>query len=214
MHEWFFTLVGLCALQRLVELLYSARNQQRLRSLGFTRSDSTGSYFLMVLLHGSWFLALVMEPFVAPWKPALLLTILASIVFLCTQLLRWWTLFTLGVHWNVNVMAPGSDQVGANRTFIATGPYRYLRHPNYAAVILEFASLPLVGGCYLTCLLYSILNALILRTRIHCEESQLSNRPGYVETFRDIPRFIPRLGSCIRISRGKAIPALRQTENE
>ena len=82
-------------------------------------------------------------------------------------MLRWWCITTLGRQWNTRVVVvPGAARV-------AGGPYRFIPHPNYAAVVLEGAALPLVGGAWITALVFSMANAALLRTRIRVEDEAL-----------------------------------------
>lgn len=97
--------------------------------------------------------------------------------------LRVWTLGTLGKNWNVRVVRPAQ--------VIASGPYAFVRHPNYAIVIAELFFLPLVHAAWRTCLVVSVLNALVLWRRIPREEKLLMSLPGYAEAMAHKPRFIP-----------------------
>jgi len=76
---------------------------------------------------------------------------------------------------------------------VATGPYRYLRHPNYVAVALEMAALPLAGSAPISAALLSAANTLVLIPRVRGEEALLDAIPGYREQMGEKPRFIPRL---------------------
>jgi methyltransferase len=139
----------------------------------------------MVALHTGVLASAALEvvvlrrPFVAAvGVPALALVVLAN-------LLRWWVIATLGPHWNVRVM--GSLSIGV----VSTGPFRFVRHPNYVAVFVELAALPLVHGAWLTALVGSALHALILRRRIALEEKVLFADAGYRAVMGPKPRFIP-----------------------
>jgi methyltransferase len=74
---------------------------------------------------------------------------------------------------------------------VANGPYRYLRHPNYLAVILELASLPLIGGAYLTAAAATAANALALSRRIPLEERELMADRRYRRRMASRPRLVP-----------------------
>jgi len=87
------------------------------------------------------------------------------------QALRWWCIVTLGPRWNTRVIVvPGLAPVVA-------GPYRVLRHPNYLAVAVEGAALPLVHGCWITAVSFTVANALLLRVRIRVENEALASLP-------------------------------------
>ena len=105
--------------------------------------------------------------------------------------LRVWTLRTLGEAWSVRVL---SYPDGA-RPVVTSGPYRFIRHPNYLAVILELASLPLAGGAIVTAALASALDALVLSRRIPLEERELAADPAWRAAMLPRPRLVPRLGS-------------------
>src|SRR5260221_2458612 len=100
------------------------------------------------------------------------------------QALRWWAIASLGESWTVRVIVvPGAAPS-------RRGPYRFVRHPNYIAVILEMLFVPIIHGAYLTALLFSALNALVLRARIRDEERALG--PSWQRAFAQVPRFIPQ----------------------
>jgi methyltransferase len=101
--------------------------------------------------------------------------------------LRWWAISTLGDRWSTRVVfVPGEPPVTG-------GPYRWLRHPNYVAVILEFLALPLVHSAWLTAVVFSLANAVVLILRIRTEEASLSEHSDYSRAMGDRPRFHPGL---------------------
>ena len=103
------------------------------------------------------------------------------------QLLRYWAISTLGERWNTRIIfVPGA-------TPVTEGPYRFIRHPNYVAVILEFVFLPLIHGGYLTALVFSLGNAALLYVRIRAEEQALGAE--YQQAFAGRPRFLPKSAS-------------------
>jgi methyltransferase len=100
--------------------------------------------------------------------------------------LRYWAVATLGERWNTRVLVvPGEPAVTG-------GPYRYLRHPNYVAVALEMAALPLVHGAWLTALVWSAASAALLARRIPREEAGLARYADYRARLGDRARFLPR----------------------
>ena len=170
---------------RLLEMRVSRRHQRAMGARGIQMKRERVFGF-MVALHTSVLFAAAAEviflerPFVpAVGWPALALVVLAN-------LLRWWVIATLGPHWNVRVM--GSLSMGV----VSTGPFRYVRHPNYVAVFVELAALPLVHCAWLTALGASILHVFILRRRIALEEQVLLADPAYRAVMGPKPRFIPR----------------------
>lgn len=164
----FTILVAAVAGERLVELAVAQRNASWAFAHGGVESGR-GHYPAMVALHTGLLAACVAEafwsgrPFDARWGWAALAAVLAS------QALRWWCVTTLGPRWNTRIIVvPGLD-------LVARGPYRWLRHPNYVAVALEGAALPLVHSAWLTAAAFTVLNAvLLLRFRIPAEERALS----------------------------------------
>lgn len=152
------------ALQRLAELWLSRRNTRRLLAAGAVEIGA-GHYPLLVLLHGAWLASLwLLLPADAPivW-PALA-------GFLLLQLGRVWVLSHLGRFWTTRIISvPGAP-------LVASGPYRWCRHPNYVVVAGEIALLPLAFGAWRIALVFSLLNAALLAWRIRLEEGALSPR--------------------------------------
>lgn len=184
----YWTLVFLTAGQRLWELSFSRANRKKLESDGYQLREGKVNYAFMVALHLAWFIGLIAEPLFydsdySGWLPKLSL-----IIFLFAQILRFWTLKTLGRHWNTMVMSPSGPE---EQAFVSSGPYRFIRHPNYLVVILEILFLPLMSGAYFTAIAATFLNAVILYRRILLEERFLFSRPGYEDEMRRRARFVP-----------------------
>ena len=177
--------------QRLLELLRSRHNQATMRTEGFARVDSAWSYLFMVAVHATWFVAMLTEHWLIPSEMPNTVAWLALAVFWCAQMLRVWAIRSLGSQGNVQVMTPAGRE--SPRDVVADGPYRYVRHPNYLAVMLEFFTLPLVGGAPVTAVAWSFMNGVVLFFRIRDEESHLRQRPGYDTRFAQVPCLIPRL---------------------
>lgn len=108
---------------------------------------------------------------------------------LAALVVRLSVLGTLREAWNVRAIVPSDLDV------IDRGPYRFIRHPNYVALALEFFGLPLIGGAYLSAVALSTGNALLLWQRILEEEALLMAMPAYRARMGDKPRFVPRLFS-------------------
>lgn len=192
MKEVFYLLFAFSIIQRLTELWLSRRNVQYLMEVGFARRESINDLTQMVALHLCWFVAMIAESFLLPREIPRLLGIASLAVFLSAQALRSWTINSLGKHWNIGVLSPNSRPTN-ERLFIDDGPYRYVRHPNYTAVIMEFLALPIMGGAYITAVIFSIANWFILRRRMKIEEEFLFAREGYREIMGSKPRLIPFL---------------------
>jgi len=162
----YWVLLGVVVLERVLELVVSRRHARTLARRGAVEHGA-GHYPAMVLLHGSLLAGCALEPWLAgrAFLPALGLPMLALV--LAAQALRWWCVATLGVHWSTRVLVLG----GAPR--IAGGPYRWLRHPNYVAVIIEGIALPLVHSAWLTAATFTLLNAWLLTVRVRVEDRAL-----------------------------------------
>ncbi len=165
---WYLTLIAAVAVERLVELVVSKRNLAWSLARGGTEYGF-GHYPFMVVLHIGLLVACVLEPLLLdrPFIPALGWPMLAAV--LAAQALRWWCIGTLGPQWNTRVIViPGASRVVA-------GPYRWLPHPNYVAVVIEGFALPLVHTAWLTATAFTLLNALLLRTRLRVENAALAS---------------------------------------
>lgn len=101
--------------------------------------------------------------------------------------LRIWSIRSLGGSWNVRAVVPRDVRP------VEKGPYRFIRHPNYLAVILEFAAIPLIAGARLSAVVLSALNGVALYERIRAEEALLNQSAAYQEAFGRRARFIPRV---------------------
>ncbi len=162
----FVALVALVACQRLVEMRISTRNLRRAVARGGIESGA-GLFPWMAAMHGAFLVAGPMEVLALgrPWIPPLAAA-MASLLALA-QGLRYWTLSALGDRWMVRVVCVPGDPL------VTTGPYRWLRHPNYLAVVVEFVALPLIHTAWLTAAAFSVANAIVLRRRIAVEEAAL-----------------------------------------
>jgi methyltransferase len=164
MSALIYAILAAVALQRLAEVVYSAHNTRVLKEKGGVEAGAS-HYPVMVALHGAWLAAIF---FSLPHPPQF--HIAAFILFIVMQLLRLWVLKTLGPFWTTRIISvPGAP-------LVRTGPYRYLRHPNYLIVAVEIVMLPLAFGEWAVALVFSILNALMLAWRIRVEEAALAPR--------------------------------------
>jgi methyltransferase len=176
----YLALLGLIGVERIGELLLSRRNARRAFARGATEHGQR-HYRVMAAFHTLFLIACAVEgarrafPGTVGW--------IALVGALSAQALRYWAIATLGERWNVRVIVLPSAQP------VVTGPYRFLRHPNYVAVALELVCVPLVHGAWLTALAFSIGNALLMVVRIRVEEAALGSQ--YAAAFAATPRFIP-----------------------
>lgn len=166
---WYAILITAVVVERIAELVVSQRNAKWALSQGGVESGR-GHYPPMVALHTGLLAACLLEVFLGdrPFVPALGWPMLAMVI--AAQGLRWWCIATLGQRWNTRVLViPGL-------ALVAAGPYRWMRHPNYLAVVVEGIALPLVHSAWMTAVAFTVLNAvLLLRFRIPAEERALES---------------------------------------
>jgi methyltransferase len=156
-----YIIVGFLVVQRLAELGLSRRNHRKLLARGAVEVGQ-GHYPAMVALHAGWLLAL---PATIDPRTAVSLPLLA--VFVLLECGRVWVIATLGPRWTTRVVVlPGA-------ALIRSGPYRCVRHPNYAIVCAEMAVVPLMFGAWILAVTASVLNLLVLRTRLRVENTAL-----------------------------------------
>lgn len=163
----FTVLVAAVALERVGELAVSRRNTAWSRARG-AREHGLGHYPVMVGLHTGLLAGALAEAWLSgrAFVPVLGWPMLALV--LGSQALRWWCIATLGRQWNTRVfVVPGAQRVTG-------GPYRFLRHPNYVAVVVEGAALPLVHTAWITAVVFTALNAVLLAVRIRVENQALT----------------------------------------
>ena len=166
--NWYALLIGVVAMERLAEVVVAKRNQVWSQAHGGVEFGA-GHYPAMVALHmgllaGCLFEAIMLH---RPFIPALGWPMLA--IVLAAQALRWWCIATLDRQWNTRVIViPGAPRISG-------GPYRFVPHPNYVAVIAEGVALPLVHTAWITALVFSALNGWLLRTRVKVENAALAS---------------------------------------
>ena len=153
-------LLAYLTVQRLAELWWAKQNETRLIALGgieYGRSHLP----LMILFHAAWMAGLWLLAYDRPVEPVFLA------LFVVLQLARFWVLATLGRRWTIRIVVVPGERL------VARGPYRLLRHPNYAVVTGEIAVVPLALGLPVYALLFTILNAGMLAIRITAENAAL-----------------------------------------
>lgn len=163
----YVALVGLVALIRALELGVARKNLQWARRHGGVETGAE-HYPVMVLLHAAFLVGCIAEVsgLDRPYVAALAWPMLAALV--AAHALRWWCIRTLGPQWNTRVIRVPGQPV------ITSGPYRWLRHPNYVAVVIEGIALPLVHSAWVTALGFTLANALVLRRRLQVENEALA----------------------------------------
>ena len=153
-------LLAYLTVQRLVELWWAKENATRLMASGgveYGRSHLP----LMILFHAAWLAGLWLLAYDHPVEPFFLA------LFVVLQMARFWVLATLGRRWTIRIIVVPGEQL------VVRGPYRLLRHPNYAIVTGEIAVVPLALGLPAYALVFSILNAGMLAIRITAENAAL-----------------------------------------
>lgn len=150
--------------QRLLELVYAAGNTRRLRARGAVEVGA-GHYPLMIVLHGAWWLALAAT--VPPDRPAHTLPLIGFAVLMVGRV---WVLLSLGPYWTTRILTlPGAP-------LVRSGPYAWLRHPNYWIVAGEVALIPLAFDAIGIAVLFSILNGALLAWRVAVEDKVITAR--------------------------------------
>lgn len=154
------TILALVTAERLAELVLAHRNTRRLVAMGGVEAGAE-HYPVIVGLHAAWLAGLWLLAWDRPVSYAWLA------VFVLLQGFRIWTLATLGGRWTTRIIAiPGE-------TLVRRGPYRFMRHPNYAVVVGEIAVLPLAFGLPIYGAVMTLLNGTVLWVRIRAEETAL-----------------------------------------
>jgi methyltransferase len=157
-------ILALVVLQRLGELVVANRNTARLMARG-AREVGAAHYPLFILLHASWLVAIALT---TPLDRQPNWPLIG--VFVLLQGLRIWVVTTLGPYWTTRVITLDDAPL------VRKGPFRLVRHPNYWVVCGEIAVLPLAFGNWPVALVWTLLNAILLRHRIRVETEALGSR--------------------------------------
>ncbi|MBI4083937.1 MAG: hypothetical protein HY423_15140 [Candidatus Lambdaproteobacteria bacterium] len=179
--------LGVVLLQRLWELWLSRRRLRAARKAGAARLIAERAYPVLVAVHAAWFAGCLGETLwrQPPWRPELGWP--AAAAWALALALRLWMMAALGPLWNVRLIERREQPI------VTSGPYRYVRHPNYLAVVVELAAVPLLVGAYATAIAGSLANALVLWPRIRREEAYLASVPAWRAAFARKKRFLPGL---------------------
>ncbi|MDE3839327.1 hypothetical protein C0966_08160 [Bacillus methanolicus] len=181
MAFWLF--ISVIIIQRILELIVAKQNEKWMKSQGAVEFGQK-HYPIIVFVHILFFFVLITEvqsfhKDISPLWPLLL------VAFLAAQAIRIWALLSLGRYWNTKILVlPGASVV-------KKGPYRYLKHPNYLVVALEFIIIPLMFHAFFTAILFSLLNIFVLSIRIPVEEKALTKFTEYELSFKKKNRFVP-----------------------
>ncbi|MBA0044751.1 isoprenylcysteine carboxyl methyltransferase family protein [Mycobacterium sp. NPDC050853] len=162
----YYLLILAVGIERLAELVVSNRHARWSFSRG-GKEFGRGHYTAMVTVHTGLLVGCVLEVWLLnrPFLPILGWSMLAIVVL--SQILRWWCVTSLGERWNTRVI------VLPEAPLVRRGPYRWLHHPNYVAVVAEGIALPLVHTAWATALCFTVANAFVLVTRIRVENKAL-----------------------------------------
>jgi methyltransferase len=184
----YILLLVIVGIGRLVELVISRRNQRKLEKQGVRKIHEPLFRFL-VLLHGTILVCAGLEVLLLhrPLIPALAISM--GIVFLFSNALRWWVIWAMAGCWSVEIMD------SARVAVVASGPYRWVRHPNYAGVILEVFSLPMMHTAWITAIFGTLGYVGILSQRLKLENGALLANPEYRMVMGGKPSFFPRIFS-------------------
>jgi len=180
---WLYTgLLLVVGAERIAELLLSKRNAAAAFAKGAVEVGQT-HYAVMAVFHTLFLFACLGEAWLLERGFPGVLGWVALMGAISAQALRYWAITTLGQRWNTRIIVmPEAEPV-------TDGPYRYLKHPNYLAVVLEMVCLPMIFGGYWTALVFSLGNAAILFVRIRAEEKALGGK--YAAAFAGKSRFVP-----------------------
>jgi methyltransferase len=162
--NWGSALLAFLTVQRLIELWWAKRNEARLLAAGGVEYGRS-HLLLIILFHAAWMGGLWLLAYDRPVDG------LFFAIFVILQVVRLWILLTLGQRWTIRIIVLPGERL------IARGPYRFLRHPNYAVVSGEIAIVPLALGLPIYALLFTVLNAAVLAVRIPAENAALASLP-------------------------------------
>lgn len=172
--------------ERLLELGISQTHHRKMAQSGVERMPER-HFGAMVFLHTGVLIAAGAEVIFLHRRfiPALGYPMLA--LFVAANLIRLWVILTMRDHWTTRVMN------SVNLGVVTSGPYRWVRHPNYSAVFLELIALPLIYTAWITAIAATAMNLWVLRERLAVEDRVLLSNPTYRSQMGSKPRFLPRV---------------------
>ncbi len=158
----------------MAETIVSSRNVRRAFARGGIEAGAS-HYPAMVALHAAFLASSVTEVWLLrrPWIPSLGVAMIGIVA--AAMALRYWVISVLDGRWTTRVVYVPGDPL------VVSGPFRWFRHPNYAAVVAEIAAIPLVHSAWLTAVVFTLANASLLRRRIRVEEELLGRVAGRPE---------------------------------
>jgi methyltransferase len=180
-------LLAIVALQRAAELALTRRRIAALPPEERAHvADGAWTWRAMVALHTGLIVMPACEVHFFARRPAPWLFFGALAAFAIAQGLRYWAIASAGSAWNARAV------VAPSMTVSQRGPYRFVRHPNYAAVLIEFSAVPLAGGAWISWIVLNALHAPVLAARIRGEEKLLATLPEWRRSMLSKGRFLPR----------------------
>lgn len=165
-----YAIIFIFLFERMLELFVNHFNKAYMVNKHFARVKFPREAVQMRIFHALWFISLIIETYFSGRILTGFWFYYCIVVLIMAQALRWYAIYTLGAYWSVDVYEL------KEHPRILSGPYAYLRHPNYLAVVVEFVFLPLLLGCPLTLIFGTLANFLILRRRISLEEKALTQQ--------------------------------------
>lgn len=154
--------------QRFIELLIARRNEQWMKSRGGIEIGEN-HYKWFILLHTLFFISIIVEGMVRN-NLYIQLNYVLFTLFIILQIGRIWCIYSLGKFWNTKIIViPGVH-------LIRSGPYRYVKHPNYIIVAIELIVIPLFFMAYVTAIIFPLLHILLLMIRIPSENRALNEQ--------------------------------------
>lgn len=183
--KYIFVVIILAVIcQRLWELRIASNNEAYLLERG-AKKHSDNLLGAIKVLQTSWLISAIAEVFYFDRPFSFPVAAIALTATLAGQILRYLSMQALKQRWTLPIV------ILPNTPVVNRGIYRYLRHPNWLGVILEIAAIPLIHGAYLTAIIFSLANSLLMSKRIQMEEEALATDSNYTVVFANRPRFIP-----------------------
>lgn len=153
-------------LQRGAEELYSQRNTRGLTAAG-GREEGGAYYPVVAVTHLAWIASIF---FLIPATAAIVWP--AAALFLLLQVARYWIIASLGRYWTHRIITLDDAPL------VTRGPYRFVRHPNYALTYAETLLLPLAFGAVAVAIIMTAVWIAVIRYKIVLEDRALASRRG------------------------------------
>ncbi|MCX7886082.1 MAG: isoprenylcysteine carboxylmethyltransferase family protein [Verrucomicrobiae bacterium] len=168
--------------ERLYEHRYSHRAARGVQKMEW-------SFAVFHTFHVIIYIATAVETLLLRPDPQWIVTSLAVAAFVAATAVRLLAIRTLGRLWSLHL------EIREEHQLITTGIYGRVRHPAYAAIMVEVSSLPLVGNAYWVCAFALVAYIPLLLVRWRREEQEMLAKFGetYEQYRRSVPAFIPRL---------------------